>query len=132
MSSANLSTIFNNHFTEFLEDIQEVFPDNVDIKTAKNSLFMIRKSNPRLLIKIWYSYITKPYAGQIESGDIEFFITKDYSNDLRQNDYSSKIMEGIDRLREPIRLMGKENREKTMKYIQNLSKLAESYELMNP
>ena len=65
MSSANLSTIFNNHFTEFLEDIQNVFPDNIDIQTAKNSLIAIRKTNPRLLIKIWNSYISQPYSRQI-------------------------------------------------------------------
>ena len=131
MASSNLSTIFNNHFTEFVEDIHNVFPDDVDIQTAKNSLLTIRKANPRLLIKIWYNYIAKPYSNQIESGDIDFFITKDYSRDLMTNDYSSKIMEGIDRLREPIRQMGIENRQKTMKYIQNLSKLATSCELYN-
>jgi hypothetical protein len=131
MSAANLSTIFNNHFTEFLEDIQSVFPEDVDIQTAKNSLIAIRKANPRLLIKIWNSYIAKPYSQQIDEGNIDFFITKDYSHDLMQNDYSNKIMEGIDRLRDPIRQMGTENRQKTMKYIQNLSKLASTYDSLN-
>jgi hypothetical protein len=37
-------------------------------------------------------------------------------------------MEGIDRLREPIKDMAPENRAKTMKYIQNLTKLCILYE----
>jgi len=57
-----------------------------------------------------------------------FFIEKDYSVDLSKAEYSGKIMEGIDRLREPIKNMTLENRDKTMKYIQNLTKLCILYE----
>jgi hypothetical protein len=65
-----------------------------------------------------------PYRQQIEAGDINFFLTKDYSSDLARNDNADKIMESIDRLRKPIKDMSLENQAKTMKYIQNLCKLA--------
>jgi hypothetical protein len=120
----NLVTVFNDHFSEFVDDIQSVFPDDADILTAKNALIAIRKANPKLIVKIWTSYVYTPYKQQIESGNIEFFLTKDYSNDLSKNDNADKIMESIDRLRKPIKDMSPENQAKTMKYIQNLSKLA--------
>jgi hypothetical protein len=123
-SSSNLVTVFNNHFSEFVDDIQSVFPDDADILTAKNALTAIRKANPKLIVKIWVKYVCIPYKEQIESGNINFFILKDYSNDLVRNDNADKIMESIDRLRKPIGEMSLENRAKTMKYIQNLSKLA--------
>lgn len=122
--ATNLLTVFNEHFTEFINDIQSVFPEDPDILTAKNALFAIRKANPKLLVRIWNKYIVTPYQQQIASGDIEFFLNKDYSQDLSRNDNSEKIMESIDRLRGPVKQMSKENQEKTMKYIQNLSKLA--------
>ena len=55
---------------------------------------------------------------------------KDYSTDLLNNNFtgSDKIMDGINRLREPIKNMSKDNQEKSMKYIQNLSKLCKIYE----
>jgi hypothetical protein len=123
MSSQNILTAFNDHFVEFISDVQSVFPENADVLTAKNSLMMIRKANPKMIIKIWRSNIVDKYKGQIESGDISFFIEKDYSNDLSKAEYSDKIMEGIDRLRKPIKDMTQDNRDKTMKYIQNLTKL---------
>ena len=122
-----MPTIFNNHFAEFVDDIQNVFPEDVDIATAKNSLITIRKTNPSLLIKIWNTYVADPYRVQIEQGDIEFFISKDYSKDLVKSDNSNKIMESIDRFRGPIKSMTKENQDKTMKYIQNLSKISAMY-----
>ena len=122
--TTNLVTVFNNHFSEFVNDIQSVFPEDPDILTAKNALLAIRKANPKLLVRIWVKYISNPYKNQIESGDINFFITKDYSTDLARNDNDDKIMESIDRLRKPIKDMTLENQAKTMKYIQNLSKLA--------
>jgi len=128
MSSQNILTAFNEHFVEFITDVQTVFPENVDVLTAKNSLVMIRKANPKMIIKIWKSNIVDKYRNQIENGDISFFIEKDYSGDLSKAEYSGKIMEGIDRLRDPIKDMAPENREKTMKYIQNLTKLCVLYE----
>lgn len=122
--SANLLTVFNDHFAEFVSDIQSVFPDDPDILTAKNSLLAIRKANPKLLVKIWTKYVYIPYKGQIDNGDINFFLTKDYAGDLTRSDNSEKIMEAIDRLRNPIKNMNPENQAKTMKYIQNLSKLS--------
>ena len=64
------------------------------------------------------------YKDQIDAGDINFFVTKDYSSDLVKTDNADKIMDSIDRLRNPVKLMSPENQAKTMKYIQNLSKLA--------
>jgi len=120
----NLVSVFNDHFSEFVNDIQSVFPDDADILTAKNALLAIRKANPKLIVKIWVKYVYSPYKEQIEAGNINFFLTKDYSNDLAVNDNADKIMESIDRLRSPIKDMSPENQAKTMKYIQNLSKLA--------
>jgi hypothetical protein len=122
--TTNLVTVFNDHFTEFVNDVQSVFPNDTDILTAKNALLTIRKANPKLLVKIWLKYVYSPYKEQIEAGNINFFLTKDYSSDLARNDNADKIMESIDRLRNPVKEMSAENQAKTMKYIQNLSKLA--------
>jgi len=128
-SQSSILTAFNEHFIEFISDIQAVFPEDVDILSAKNSLLMIKKANPKMIIKIWKTHIVDKYVEQIEKGDISFFINKDYSSDLSKSYFSSnKIMEGIDRLRAPIREMTSENQEKTMKYIQNLTKLSTLYE----
>jgi hypothetical protein len=127
MSATTIPAIFNNHFTDFLNDIQNVFPEDIDIAKARTTVSTIRKANPKLLIKFWRVYVAEPYSAQIESGNIDFFITKDYSHDLSQNDNSRNIMDIIDRLREPVKLMSPENQTKTMKYIQNLSKLSIGY-----
>jgi len=124
MATNNLLSIFNKHFGDFLDDVQSVFPDNVDILTAKNALNLIRKSNPRMLVNIWIKYIGNPYKERIENGDIGFFIDKDYSDDLRNYKQPEKVMDAINGLREPIKMMNDEDQKKTMKYIQNLSKLA--------
>lgn len=122
--ATNFLTVFNDHFAEFINDIQCVFPDDVDILTAKNSLLAVRKANPKLLVRIWLQYVVMPYQSEIESGNIEFFIEKDYANDLSRSGNSDKIMEAIDRLRNPVKQMNTGEQQKTMKYIQNLSKLA--------
>jgi accessory colonization factor AcfC len=125
----NILSAFNDHFLEFVTDIQSVFPEDVDILTAKNALLAVRKANPKMIVKIWSTFIVGKYKSEIESGNIEFFINKDYSSDVASAANSDKIMESINRLREPIKQMNAENQAKTMKYIQNLTKLAQMCEV---
>lgn len=122
--STNYLLAFNDHFMEFVGDIQSVFPEDHDLLVAKNSFLAIRKANPKIIVRIWNIYIINKYKKQIENGDISFFLEKDYSQDVSNAEYSDKIMEAINRLRGPIKSMSQESQEKTMKYIQNLSKLA--------
>ena len=127
MASPSITTIFNDHFIEFVDDIQQIFPLNIDILAAKNSILTIRKLNPSIVIKIWKSYIADVYQTQIDNDDISFFINKDYSKDLVYSSNSDKIMSSINRLRDPISQMTPDDQVKTMKYIKNLTKLSLLY-----
>lgn len=127
MDNTNILQAFNDHFFEFINDIQQIMPDNKDILSAKTSLTTMRKMNPRLIIKIWKSRIADRYKTNIENGDISFFLEKDYSEDLENLESSNSIINKINLIREPIRNMGEENQSKCMKYIQNLTKLSQLY-----
>ena len=122
--SSNILTAFNDHFFEFVNDIQRVFPEDGDILVAKNSLIAIRKANPKMIVKMWSTFIVGQYKSQIENGDISFFLDKDYSLDVASVQNSSHIIDAINRLRGPIKQMSPEEQAKTMKYIQNLTKLS--------
>tara|TARA_Y100000780_G_C13691869_1_gene419882 strand:+ start:4855 stop:5232 length:378 start_codon:yes stop_codon:yes gene_type:complete len=119
---------FNEHLLELLRDISNTFPEDRDIKKAKSALEMLKKANPRALILIWKSHITDVYGEQIDAGDISFFINKDYTSDLNGADNNSQIIDSINRLRGPVKSMGEDNQKKTMKYIQNLTKLSRMYQ----
>jgi hypothetical protein len=127
MSNNNILPVFNDHFVEFISDIQQVFPENADILAAKNSLMAIRKANPKMIVKIWNDYVVGQYKNEIESGNLAFFIDKDYSQDIMDLGKSDQIAAAIDRLRNPIKQMSAEDQKKSMKYIQNLTKLSSIY-----
>lgn len=127
MDNSTILKGFNDHFIEFLEDVQNVFPDNADILTAKNALLALRKANPVLIIKVWKDYIVLKYNDRIMSDDISFFIDKDYVEDVSDMGSSATIVKKINILREPVRNMGKENQDKVMKYLKNLTKLSKLY-----
>ena len=115
---------FNKHFEEFIEDVQSIFPEDDEVITMKNLIFMLKKTNPRLIMEGWNMYISTPYKEPIDNGDISFFINKDYSADVTMTDSISNF---IERLRGYVRNMSDENQQKSMKYIQNLCNLTKLY-----
>lgn len=131
MDKSSILSAFNDHFTEFVEDVQRVFPDNTDISTLHTAITKVRKMNPKLVIKVFHEHVISSYSEQIENGDIHFFINNDYKNDLTSIGVSSSnnnmILEKIDLLRDPVRQMGQEDQAKVMKYLQNLTKLCKLY-----
>ena len=118
---------FNIHFIEMMTDILLIFPNNSDIKSGLNSFEMIKQLNPSLVIKMWYSKVSIPYSDIINKGDISFFCEKDYTEDLETIANANDIMFIIDRIRGPIRSMGSNDKEQTIKYIQNLNQIANMY-----
>ena len=127
IQAQTLQKAFNDHFDEFMDDIVNIFPDDMDIRSSRNTIKMLRKANPKLLIQIWNTYVSSKYSTQIESGDISFFMDNDYTEDVGNMENSAQIMTAIDRLRNPIKAMSKDNQDKTMKYIQNLKKIGDMY-----
>ena len=122
-----LLTAFNNQFYDFLDDIESVFMNDNGIKRAKNALVLIKKINPALVIKLWYKYIVVNYESEIDSNNINFFIEKDYKNDLRYLNSSDDIMKHIDSLHEPVKNMNENNQKKSFMYIKNLCTLSRLY-----
>jgi hypothetical protein len=118
---------FNNHFMEMVEDIVRVFPDDLDILSAKNSLIAIRKMNPKILIRSWDTFVVSKYRKEIENGDLTYFLNKDYTEDVESSPESGRILGAIDRLRNPIKQMSPDNQKNILKYLQNLSKLTAVY-----
>jgi len=129
MDKSQILTAFNDHFTEFVEDVQRVFPTNTDITTLLSVVSTVRKVNPKLVIKAFSEHVIGSYSQQIEKGDINFFIDNDYQKDLIKIGMPSAnaILDKIDCLRQPVREMTTTDQAKVMKYIQNLTKLCKLY-----
>ena len=121
---SSLLKAFNNHLLEFVEDVIRIFPENLDIKTGKTFIEGIKRVNPKKIITYWNDNILKLYETEITEGDITFFVNKDYRNDIGTEVQSLKVLEDIRNL---VRGTTNENKEKAMKYIQNLTKLCKLY-----
>ena len=126
-SQKTFLSAFNNQFTEFLDAIYGIFPDSAQIAYTRNSLTMLRKVNPRLILTTWYQCVALQYKDEINNGDASFFIEKNYQGDLVNYESGEKILKSIDSLRDSIREMTNEDQTTSMKYIQNLSKLSIMY-----
>ena len=123
---SQILSAFNNRFTEFVDDVRRAFPDDVDIATAANALAKLRKANPKIIIMAFKQYVSLPYKKEIEAGELNFFISKDYSQDVG-GESASLILSKIDLLRKPVSEMNDSEQKKVIKYIQNLTKLADMY-----
>ena len=126
MDKSSLLSAFNNHFGEFAQDIANYFPENMDIKTSINACYAIRKVNPALIIKVWKSSVVNPYKKHIDDGDFNFFINKDYSEDINI-DQKDRALQVIEKLRVLIPKMAREDQDKCMQYVKNLTTLSIHY-----
>tara|TARA_B100001540_G_C15748852_1_gene615917 strand:- start:900 stop:1292 length:393 start_codon:yes stop_codon:yes gene_type:complete len=126
MNKLEILSAFNVHFLDFLQDIERVFPNDVDIKTAINFLQTVKKTNPRLIIIFFKQHINDLYGEYIHKNDLTYFLNKKYDNDII-GDSTKDILNKIDQLREPIRKMDSKNKQHILQYMQDLCKLSVLY-----
>jgi hypothetical protein len=128
MNKNQIIDTFNKHFMEFIIDIERVFPNNVDIMSARKSLSKSLIVMPKLLIRMFNDYFVMLYSTEIENGDLNFFIENDYR---KKHGYKETddvwVIDKIDILREPVRNMTAEEKANVIQYLKNLKKLSDMY-----
>tara|TARA_B100000674_G_C37939242_1_gene961791 strand:- start:1753 stop:2130 length:378 start_codon:yes stop_codon:yes gene_type:complete len=123
MDKKLLVKTFNNHLCEFIDDVISVFPREVDLLTSRTFIKGVIKVKPKVIIQYWYQHIYLNYKTEIDNGDFEFFLKKDYNNDVTDND----VLSSIEKMRVKIAGLSNESREKAVTYAKNLSKISVLY-----
>ena len=127
MATANsILKLFNNHLIEFISDVISIFPKNLDLKTGLTFVEGIKKVNPKKLIQVWKINVVDIYKTQIAKNNFDFFLNKDYKNDL-PIDHDNKLIAIIEDIKSLLKNTSKANQTKAMKYVQNLSKMSNLY-----
>jgi hypothetical protein len=119
-----LST-FITQLDECLEDISKVYSSDARFIRCKLYLDTLKKTNPRMIITAWKTHVADKYEERILAGDIDYFLNKDYTQELPM--YNPTIEQSIQDLRKAIQSMSEDNKNKSIQYIQNLCKLSKLY-----
>lgn len=70
---------FNDMFVDMVNQISEICPDSL-ISTGKDEINIIIGKSPEKIIDLFCQYVL-PYKKQIDSGNDDFFMQKDFSSD---------------------------------------------------
>ena len=127
MAKMQILRAFNEHFSELMDDVIRVFPDDTSLIACKVAIEQMRKANPKLILVTFREAFVNKYREKINEGNIDFFIDNDYEDDVVGAESSSIILEKINLLRTPVRNMKESDKNKTIKYIQNLTRLSDIY-----
>ena len=71
-------------FFEFLEFSKSHSNKNQEFMSFYKKCFMLKKTNVRMFIQLWYSHISATYFRQIMDGDIEYFLCKNYDDEIEK------------------------------------------------
>jgi hypothetical protein len=119
-----------NHLMEFVDEVIKLYPNNINLKTGKTFLNMLRRANPKKIMVCWRDSVYKLYDNEIREDNYDFFEKKDYTADLLRNGWGEQIesiLKIIDEIKSEIKDESEENKKKALKYMINLNKLCKIY-----
>lgn len=71
-------SLFVNQLSSLGNELSDMYPYDVDIKMAKNTIDMSKSVNPKMLFETFYQFVY-PYKDQIMVRDENFFLNMDVS-----------------------------------------------------
>ena len=125
---------FIKHLKEFYDDLILLYPNNLELKTGRTWIKSLEFMNPSFIPKGWHIWVTKPYGNEILKGDLNTMLNKNYTQDFKNyfgdkksnkeiNEYDDWTLD----IKKQIKEMDPNNRNKSLKYLQNLCKLSSLY-----
>jgi len=112
---------FNTTFSEFIDDIIQLFPNDSELKMYKSAISAAIRFNDKLAIEVFNESIVKNYGEQLLAKDESFFLSHDYSDVVVNKDYNAII----DKIKNCWTSMSVENKNIVWKYFRVLILLSQ-------
>lgn len=119
--------IFIEHFTEFIEDIALLYPNDDKVQLLKEGMIWTSENNKKRVINGWKQYVCDNFREQINNSDYKFFTDHADWNTVITHKNKDLIMPKLIELRESIKNLDVNNKLKALKYVENLVKLCDLY-----
>jgi hypothetical protein len=74
--------LFIQGYFDLLEFIKKYSNNNIDFKKFYMKNYLLKKTNIKLFIKTWYESITMKYYNPIMNENVDYFLNKDYGNEV--------------------------------------------------
>ncbi len=109
---------FNNQILKLAKELSTLYPENSDLKSLKNTLFLTIRTTPKLPIQVYRTHIYTPYNDEILSENESFFLDLDLTGTtLQKLEYVKSVWKEA----------SEENRNIIWKYLKVLNKLIERH-----
>ena len=111
-----IDTLFTQ-FSDFLKQLQNMYPEDTDFTIFLSTLQLLKSANPMLVVNFVKTDIIDPYGSKIISKDESFFLNNDYT---KHREVDLNIVE---KLKTYIQNMSPNSKDIVWKYIEILMKL---------
>jgi len=117
MSKKILIDTFFNQFTDFLKQLENMYPDDTDFPVFITTLNLLKSTNPILVVKFVKENIVDLYKDKILNKDESFFLDQDYT---QHGDVDLNILHILNKY---VKDMSPNSKDVVWKYIDLLMKL---------
>jgi hypothetical protein len=76
---------FINEYFKLLDFLKKYSDNDFTFKKFYAKNYLLKKVNIKLFIKGWYENITALYYSPIMSGNLDYFLKKDFNSDINKN-----------------------------------------------
>jgi hypothetical protein len=118
---------FNGIFEDVVHYIMQAYPDNPHLLAAYSSFQTLSQANDTILIKYWHKWIYLPYKDNLENGGVDFFLGKDYGEDVSGTKNAGIILQTIEQIRTTLRTMTLSEKDYIKEKLVHLNKLSDKW-----
>ena len=115
-----MRTIFKQ-LTEFVSQLEEMFPDDPDFPVFQTFLGLVQRTNPQMILATIREHVIDKYDAQIISRDEAFILN--YTG----SEYDSEVMNIVSKLRTYWKTLSEPSKNAMWQYLHVLTQLCKRY-----
>ena len=118
---------FNKVYFEFISFLKDHSNGDKLFNKLYQKIYIIKNTNIKLFIKVWYDSITLKYYQSIIDENLSYFLTKDYNQDMDTIENSNDILRYIHYFKTNYNTFEKKIIDIFIQYMKELTQLSYMY-----